>query len=223
MFTGIIQAKGSISRIVRKVEDLVLRIEASELGLEGVQLGDSIAVNGVCLTVVRLQADSFEADVSVESLKHTNLGHFAVGTEVNLEKALTLATHLGGHMVSGHVDGVGQITAIKLAGRSVKYEVAAPSELHKYIAEKGSVTIDGVSLTVTELSAQGFCLNIVPHTAQHTIIPNYQVGSSIHIEVDVIARYTERLLQFADQETEMKGSRLDKAFLAEHGFSGRGH
>ena len=222
MFTGIIEALGRIEKVVRQTHDLSLVINVGDLSLDDVKLGDSIAVNGVCLTVVKLQQNAFEADVSIESLANTNIGNFKVGTQVNLEKALTLSTRMGGHMVSGHVDGVGRVARIAKDGRSTRYEIDAPADLHKYIAAKGSITVDGVSLTVTVLRPEGFCLNIVPHTSGNTIIPEYSVGTALHIEVDVIARYTERLLSF-DREsgTQAPTSALDKDFLFAHGFTGR--
>lgn len=224
MFTGIIEARGTIVRITPVGQDLTLMIDVGHLSLEGVQLGDSIAVNGVCLTVVRLHANSFEADVSVESLANTCIGQFKSGQSVNLEKALTLSTRLGGHLVSGHVDGVGEILSLSKDGRSHRFEVSAPESLHKYIAAKGSITVDGASLTVTGVSEKGFFLNIVPHTMENTVIPEYKVGSRVHIEVDLIARYAERLLSCtAQNDAPAKASNkgLNKEFLFQHGFGGR--
>lgn len=220
MFTGIIEAVGVIERSESKGRDLVLSIATGKLDLSDVKLGDSIAVNGVCLTVVTQSDKGFTADVSAESLVHTNLKDFQVGTKVNLEKALTLSTRLGGHLVSGHVDGVGQVVARMLDGRSIRFDIQSPAELRRYIANKGSVTVDGVSLTVTGLTQDGFSLNIVPHTAGETTIDNYQVGQKIHIEVDLMARYAERLLQVGSDEASEKEENKDlsKAFLAEHGF-----
>lgn len=221
MFTGIIEAIGHIERMESKGKDLSLTINTGSLDLSDVQLGDSIAVNGVCLTVVSLGAQSFVADVSAESLIHTNIGAFQAGTKVNLEKALTLATRLGGHLVSGHVDGIGTIVEETNDGRSLRLEIEYPSDLAKFIAEKGSITIDGTSLTVTHLKETTFGLNIVPHTQGETIITDYKVGHKVHLEVDLIARYTERLLQVTKQEHVGEKSTISKAFLAEHGFLGR--
>ena len=220
MFTGIIEALGVIERSESKGRDLVLTISTGNLDLSDVKLGDSIAVNGVCLTVVTLNSKGFTADVSAESLVHTNLKEFQAGTKVNLEKALTLSTRLGGHLVSGHVDGVGQVLARKQDGRSIRFDIRSPEEIRRYIANKGSVTVDGVSLTVTGLLAEGFSLNIVPHTAGETTIDAYQVGQSVHIGVDLMARYAERLLQVGSSDvTEQKTEgNLDKAFLAQNGF-----
>lgn len=218
MFTGIIEAVGVIARSESKGRDLVLSINTGKLDLSDVKLGDSIAVNGVCLTVVTQHKQGFTADVSAESLVHTNLKDFKTGTKVNLEKALTLSTRLGGHLVSGHVDGVGEIVARRHDGRSIRFDVSSPEEIRRYIANKGSITVDGVSLTVTSLSQDGFSLNIVPHTAGETTIDSYQVGQKVHLEVDLMARYAERLLQAGSSQTEEKEKDLSKAFLAEHGF-----
>ncbi len=220
MFTGIIEALGLIERTESKGRDLVLSIETGKLDLSDVKLGDSIAVNGVCLTVVTQDSNGFTADVSAESLVHTNLKNYQAGTKVNLEKALTLSTRLGGHLVSGHVDGVGQVLARKQEGRSIRFDIRSPESIRRYIANKGSVTVDGVSLTVTRLTHDGFCLNIVPHTAGETTIDSYQVGQSVHIEVDLMARYAERLLQLGSSEVaeQKEEGELDKVFLAQHGF-----
>ncbi len=222
MFTGIIEALGKIQQISSKGKDLVLSIDTGSLDLSDVKLGDSIAVNGVCLTVVALGPRQFSADVSAESLVHTDMRHYQRGTLVNLEKALTLSTRLGGHLVSGHVDGLGEISAFYQEGRAWRYEISCPQALLKYIANKGSVTIDGVSLTVTGLGSNSFTLNIVPHTISETRIQTYGLGHKVHIEVDLMARYAERLLTFAAGE-EGKGlgekkETLNHAFLAEHGF-----
>lgn len=226
MFTGIIEATGYIEQVEQKGKDLRLTINTGKLDLDDVRLGDSIAVNGVCLTVVRQGGQSFVADVSAESLLHTNIGAFKPGTKVNLEKALTLSTRLGGHLVSGHVDGIGTIVEESDDGRSRRLEVEFPGELGRFIAAKGSITVDGTSLTVTHVSDKCFGLNIVPHTQGETIIPDYKVGQKVHLEVDLIARYTERLLQYgvggAEQDASSQNtSRLDQAFLAKHGFLGR--
>jgi len=220
MFTGIIEALGRIERIESKGKDLVLTIASGALELSDVRLGDSIAVNGVCLTVTRFSGVGFVADVSAESLVHTNMAQYQVGDQVNLEKALTLSTRLGGHLVSGHVDGLGQVVERYPEGRAVRFVISCPSDLSKYIANKGSVTIDGVSLTVTGLMADGFVLNIVPHTVAQTTIQSYMPGQKIHIEVDLMARYAERLLSVKQSEADnaSRESGLDHGFLAEHGF-----
>lgn len=215
MFTGIIEAVGTIGAKQEKGGDVRLRIVSAALDMSDVKLGDSIATNGVCLTVVALNADGFWADVSNETIRHSSLNNLGEGAQVNLEKAMLVSARFGGHIVSGHVDGVAEVVSLNNDGRSVQIEITPPPELNKYIAHKGSITIDGVSLTVNELTARGFLLNIVPHTAGQTIIANYQVGSRINLEVDVIARYLEQLLT---PEQAPQQSKLSKEFLAANGF-----
>ena len=195
MFTGIIQALGSVDSIESKGGDIRLGINTNDLGLSEAQLGDSIAVNGVCLTAVVLQKQGFVADVSLETMSKTSLGQLESGSPVNLEKALTLNTALGGHLVSGHVDGVATVVALENDARSMRYGFELAPELQHYIAEKGSVTIDGTSLTVNRVENNRFDVNIVPHTAEKTIFQYYRVQSQVNIEVDIIARYLERLMR----------------------------
>jgi len=218
VFTGIIESLGCIERVESRGKDLVLSIHSGKLDLSDVHLGDSIAVNGVCLTVTSLADIGFTADVSAESLANTHIKHYSAGTNVNLEKALTLATRLGGHMVSGHVDGVGTVIEKSNDGRSIRFDIECPPSLGKYIANKGSITIDGVSLTVTGCTKNSFSLNIVPHTVAETTIQAYQKGQAVHVEVDLIARYTERLLEAKVEEQSRSGSKLSQNFLSEHGF-----
>jgi riboflavin synthase len=220
MFTGIIEAVGQVVASQSKQGDIRLRINTGKLDLSDVKLGDSIATNGVCLTVVELPGDGFWADVSKESITHTNITGWKMGKAVNLEQALTLATRLGGHMVTGHVDGLGTILSRNEDARSVRFKIKAPAELSKYIAAKGSITIDGVSLTVNAIEdapagATIFDLNIVPHTVQETVIKDYQVGNTVHLEVDVIARYLERMMQ---QTNDQPKAGISQAFLAQNGF-----
>ncbi|WP_428240516.1 riboflavin synthase [Gynuella sp.] len=218
MFTGIIETVGQVAKVLKSpAGDLKLTINAKGLDLENTRLGDSIAVNGVCLTAVEIGSDWFTADVSFETLEHTRLEQIRTGEPVNLELALTLASRLGGHLVSGHVDGVGRVDRIEASGRSTRYWIQAPEALQKYIAHKGSITVDGVSLTVNALEAQSFCLNIVPHTIQQTIISSYRVGSMVHLEVDLVARYLERLLTPAGS-TEQAQPGLTLESLARAGF-----
>lgn len=195
MFTGIIQAVGVIAAIEPAGGDMRLRIRTGKLPLADVALGDSIATNGVCLTATELPGDGYWADVSLETLRLTTLGDRSVGDTVNLEKSLTPTTALGGHIVSGHVDGVGKITRVGRDGRSWTYTVAAPPELARYIAHKGSICIDGTSLTVNAVNGAEFELNIIPQTWEETVFKFYVEGSRVNLEVDVIARYLERLLQ----------------------------
>jgi len=217
MFTGIIEAVGSVQSIEPIGGDLRLRLSVGSLDMSDVQLGDSIATNGVCLTVVAWDQHSFTADVSQETLAHSRIAQLKVGESVNLEKALLPTTRLGGHLVSGHVDGVGEVQSIEADARSVRIEIWAPGELRRFIAAKGSITIDGVSLTVNDLSSNGFDLNIVPHTAAGTIISGYTAGRKVHIEVDMIARYLDRLLSAKDEYAEpAKGVSID--LLAAAGY-----
>ena len=218
MFTGIIEAVGDILAVQPSGGDLRLRIKTNDLDLGDVALGDSIATNGVCLTVVELPGDGYWADVSVETLDNTTLRQWQVGMPVNLEKALTPQTRLGGHMVSGHVDGVGEVVSRHRDARSERFRIKAPAELAKYIAHKGSITVDGTSLTVNAVDGDEFELNIVPHTIERTVIGSYQAGTKVNLEVDVIARYLERLL-LGDKAAEPSASKgIDLAFLAENGF-----
>jgi len=193
MFTGIIQAVGAIASLERRGGDMRLGIRTGSLPMADVAIGDSIAVSGVCLTVVDLVDGGFRADVSGETLRRTILGALAVDAPVNLEKALTLATPLGGHLVSGHVDGTGTVVARRADSRSVQFTIQAPAELARYIAAKGSICVDGVSLTVNDVDGAGFEVNIVPHTLAGTTINACRPGSQVNLEVDLIARYLERL------------------------------
>lgn len=216
MFTGIIQAVGEVAALQAQGGDLRLRVRTGKLDLCDVQLGDSIAVNGVCLTAVELPGDGFWADVSGETLAHTTLGAFKQGVRVNLEKALTPTTRLGGHLVSGHVDGVGEVIERKTDARSERFRIRAPKELARYIAQKGSICVDGVSLTVNSIGGSVFELNIVPHTLAETTFDAYRAGCNVNLEVDLIARYLERLLQ-GDIEAGGQGMSMD--FLRAHGFA----
>lgn len=195
MFTGIIAATGNVVSLQRKGGDARISINTGKLDLGDCSTGDSIAVNGVCLTAVSLNQNSFEADVSAESLSRTSLGQLAADSLVNLELAMRPDTRFGGHIVSGHVDGLGTIVEIRPAGESIILQLQVPDDLACYVAEKGSVTVDGVSLTINTVQNNIFEVNIVPHTQQETIIKNYIKGSQVNIEVDIIARYLERLLQ----------------------------
>ncbi|GAA6135550.1 riboflavin synthase [Oceaniserpentilla sp. 4NH20-0058] len=215
MFTGIIEATGKVLVKQAKGGDLSVTIETGALDLSDVKLGDSIAVNGVCLTVITLQASGFSADISNETLAHTRWSEINIGDQVNLEKALTPTTRLGGHLVSGHVDGVGQVIERQEDARSIRLHIQAPAELGRYIAHKGSITVDGVSLTVNAVTGHVFELNIVPHTAKETTLYGCAPGQKVHLEVDLIARYLERLITGQAKTNE---SNLSAGFLAEHGF-----
>jgi riboflavin synthase len=194
MFTGIVQAVGKIAASQPRGQDVRLTIDAGALDLSDVQLGDSIAANGVCLTVIDMGGNSYEVDVSAETLRCT-VG-FELGSEVNLEKALRLVDRLGGHMVSGHVDGVGTVQRFEPIGDCFLLEVEAPSEVAKYVAPKGSITINGVSLTVNQVNGDRFSVNLIPHTLEVTTLKHLKPGSRVNLEADMLARYAERLLNY---------------------------
>lgn len=217
MFTGIIEALGTLVEKRQKGGDLRLRIDSGKMSMADVKLGDSIATNGVCLTVTGLQDNSYWADVSNETIRHSSLNDLSIGSKVNLEKAMIANGRFGGHIVTGHVDAVAKIGKISEDARSICIEVETPQELQRYIAHKGSITIDGVSLTVNALTASGFVLNIVPHTVVETIIAEYKAGSRVNIEVDVIARYLEQLMK-PESTTDQSASKIDTSFLAANGF-----
>lgn len=218
MFTGIIQAVGKVAAMQPANGDLRLRVHTGRLPLDDVALGDSICTNGVCLTVIDLPGDGYWADVSVETLNFTTLGKLQPGARVNLEKALTPASRLGGHIVSGHVDGVGEVVSLREDGRSIRVELAAPAALAKYIAHKGSICVDGTSLTVNEVSGARFALNIIPQTMAETIFGEYGSGTKVNLEVDVIARYLERLVLGDSAAEPDTGAGLSLATLADNGF-----
>ena len=213
MFTGIIQAKGSITAIERRGGDVRLSVQSAGLPFAAYEVGESIAVNGVCLTAVVLRDDGFDTDVSVETLDVTNLGRLGVGSPVNLEPSLALADRLGGHLVSGHVDCLGTVRHLESDARSIRLAIEIPAKFARYVAKKGSVTVDGVSLTVNEVAGTVFEVNIIPHTAEVTIMGDYAVGSTVNIEVDLLARYLERLLSKDEDGVTME-------FLKEHGYGG---
>ncbi len=199
MFTGIILAIGKIERLVALEGDFQMTFNTGQLVLDDVNIGDSIAVNGVCLTVVELMANSFSADVSKETLSRTTLAQAQLGSLVNLELALAPTTRLGGHFVSGHVDGLGTVLRKEQEGRSYRFDIKVPQVLRRYIAEKGSICIDGISLTVNQVAGETFSVNIVPHTLSMTTLGTMPIGAAVNIEVDVLARYLERLIQ-GDQD-----------------------
>jgi riboflavin synthase len=217
MFTGIIQAVGEIRRLEPRGGDVRLNVGTGKLDMAGVALGDSIAVNGVCLTAVALNGRELAADVSRETLSLTTLGRLVPGSRVNLEKALTLATPLGGHLVSGHVDGVGRVVTRQDDARSVRLRIEAPAELARYIAHKGSICVDGTSLTVNKVAGRELELNIVPHTLDETVIGDYRSGTDVNLEVDLVARYLERLV-LGDRAADPNTSGITTALLAEYGF-----
>lgn len=213
MFTGIIHSEGEVETIESRGGDVRLRIRCPGLSLASSRLGDSIAVNGVCLTAVDLDGETFAADVSRESLDLTTLGQLGPGHRVNLEQALTLATPLGGHLVTGHVDGVGEVIERREEARSVRFRVRAPNALARYIARKGSICIDGVSLTVNDVDGSIFGVNIVPHTLEITNVSLWKTGLRVNLEVDIVARYLERLLG------DDAAAALNMETLRENGFA----
>ena len=193
MFTGIVQTTGTVEAMEPRGGDVRLRIRCPSLGPESLAPGDSVAVSGVCLTAVEPAVDGFSADVSKETLGHTTLGGMKPGSRVNLERALTLATPLGGHLVTGHVDGVGEIRGRVDDARSVRFDIRVPKALARYVARKGSVCLDGVSLTVNEVAGCRFTVCLIPHTLEVTTLVRLQPGDPVNFEVDLVARYVERL------------------------------
>lgn len=216
MFTGIIEAVGQIQTIQVNGQGARITVTTGQLDMQDVKLGDSIATNGICLTVVDFSANSFSADVSNETLTRTGFAYYKSGQKVNLEKAMLPTTRFGGHMVSGHVDTLSEIVAVEHDGNSIHYWVSMPNDIAAYVAEKGSVTIDGTSLTVNGLSDDKFRLTIVPHTTEETIISMYKVGTKVNLEVDLIARYIERLLTHKTAENNHSG--VTHELLARNGF-----
>lgn len=217
MFTGIVEAVGRIAGLEFKGRDLRVTVATGKLDLSDVKLGDSIAVNGICLTAVALPGNGFVADVSAETLQRSTFDSLRAGSRVNLEKALTPTTRLGGHLVSGHVDGIGEVIERCAEGRSVRFRIKAPDELARYIATKGSITVDGVSLTVNSVHGAVFELNLVPHTLRETTVDTFVAGRRVNLEVDLIARYLERLL-LGEAAARSTSGGISEAFLAEHGF-----
>lgn len=197
MFSGIIEAVGTLSAFDRREREAHVRVEAGGLDLSDVKVGDSVAVSGVCLTVTAVSNGVFEADLSAETLARTTFKHRHAGDKLNLEKAVAVGARLGGHLVSGHVDGVGTLQTREAQGQSVKMTFEAPPELGRYVAQKGSVCVDGVSLTVNQTEGACFTVNLVPHTLRVTTLGGLRVGDTINLEVDLIARYLERLLSGA--------------------------
>ena len=218
MFTGIIESIGNIRALTPKGGDVRVYVETGKLDLSDVKLGDSIAINGVCLTAVELPGNGFMADVSRETLDCTAFNDLKSGSRVNLEKALTPTTRLGGHLVSGHVDGVGEVISREENARAIEFRIRAPKELAKYIAHKGSITVDGTSLTVNAVNGAEFSLTIIPHTLSETIMDDYRPGRRVNLEVDLLARYLERLLLGDKAAEPTKGSTISESFLAANGY-----
>ena len=207
MFTGIIETVGKLAARSNHGTDQSLKIEA-DLDFSSCQIGDSIASNGVCLTAVELGKNYFLADASAETLSLTTLGELEIGAKINLERALTPSSRLGGHIVSGHVDGIGILTDRSQDGRSERLIFAIEPELAKYIVKKGSITVDGISLTVNECDGLAMHLNIVPHTLSHTSLGTMPIGTKVNLEVDIIARYVEKLLQYNNPRHSLTAEKL---------------
>jgi riboflavin synthase len=198
MFTGIVQAIGEVRAITPRGGDVELLFGVGTLSLDGVAIGDSISVSGCCLTVTRLTADSFAADASIETLQVTTLGRWKVGQRVNLERALRAGDALGGHYVTGHVDGIATVVSVVADARSLRMHFEVPATLARYVARKGSACIDGVSLTVNDVARTRFGVNLIPHTLEVTTLGAAQTGTQVNLEVDIIARYVERMTRAGD-------------------------
>ena len=209
MFTGIVESMGTVKRLARKGEDARLFIDAS-MNLDDLKIGDSIAINGVCLTVTEKTGSMFSADVSAETMARTTIKLLKSGEKVNLEKSLRMNSFLGGHLVLGHVDGMGKIQEKITKANSIQFGVEIDNELSRYVVEKGSVAVDGISLTVNSCEKNRFYVNIIPHTARNTILGFKKVADLVNIETDIIAKYVEKFLN--------PGKGIDMNFLAKHGF-----
>lgn len=215
MFTGIVEEIGEILNIERGSQSAVLHIRCQTV-LENTKIGDSIAVNGVCLTVTSMTADGYTADVMAETLERSSLGLLKRGSRVNLERAMAADGRFGGHIVAGHIDGTGAVTKVSRDETAVWYTVAAESEILRYIVEKGSITIDGISLTVADVTDTDFTVSIIPHTQQNTVLADRQVGDTVNLETDIIGKYVEKLCR--PREPQQKESKITMEFLAEHGY-----
>ncbi|MCM6846547.1 riboflavin synthase [Lactococcus lactis] len=215
MFTGIIEEIGEVSRLQKREKSFKISIRAS-LILEDMKLGDSISTNGLCLTVSEFNQKEFTADIMPESLNRSNLGTLNVGAKVNLERAMSLNGRFGGHIVSGHIDGVGQILEVKKEENAIWFEIKTSLNLMRYIVEKGSITIDGISLTVAQVKSKSFSVSIIPHTPKETIIADKKVGDTVNLENDILGKYIEKL--WGDSSSLMKESSVTKEKLFNNGF-----
>ncbi|MCM1528783.1 MAG: riboflavin synthase [Alistipes sp.] len=217
MFTGIIEETGIVKTVRQSGSSSFIRIQADKV-LQGTHIGDSIAVNGVCLTVTAMDGGLFQADVMNETLARSSLDELSAGSRVNLERAMAADGRFGGHIVSGHIDGTGVITAIEKDGIAVWYTISADAGILRYIVEKGSIAIDGVSLTVARVTGTDLSVSVIPHTAANTILPTKKVGDRVNLENDIIGKYVEKLMQPGNITAVPEKSRIDMKFLAENGF-----
>lgn len=217
MFTGLVAELGSVEKLAQQGNSFHLTVAATKV-MQNLKIGDSVAVNGVCLTVVRLGDASFTADVMPETVRLTNIGLLHAGDRVNLERTLRLCDGLDGHIVSGHVEGLGTIASRRPDGIAMVVTITTPAELLKYIIKKGSIAIDGISLTVTEVTESSFSVSLIPHTAKETTLGFKDVGDRVNLETDIIAKYVERMLGFKNKKEEQQTSLLDKSMLFENGF-----
>jgi len=217
MFNGIMQGMGTVLRLSRRGEDAILEVETGSMNLEDISIGDSIAVNGACLTATTISRRGFTADVSAETLSRTDLGFLKPGEQVNLEKSLRMTDFLGGHIVLGHVDGLGKIQERSVKSGSVIFRIEVESGLNRYLVPKGSVAVDGVSLTVNRCENNEFYVNMIPHTAGMTTLGFKKKGDRVNIETDILGKYVERLLNF-EQSKEGGVTGVTKELLMKHGF-----
>lgn len=215
MFTGIVEEVGKVRNVKKNVKSFVLTIEGNKI-FEDINIGDSISVNGVCLTVTTFTNNIFTADVMNETMSRSSLGQLKNGSCVNLERALTANGRFGGHIVSGHIDGTGKILKIEKDDNAVWYTIAVKDNLMKYIVEKGSIAIDGISLTIAKVTVNDFSVSIIPHTAQETILSHRSVGDIVNIENDVIGKYVEKLITF--EKNKKVKSNINMDFLMKNGF-----
>lgn len=215
MFTGLIEEIGTIAQISQSQEGLVLAVSCREI-LKQLNIGDSVAVNGVCLTARKITSSCFYADVMPVTLRRSNLKALQIKSQVNLERAISAGDRFGGHMVSGHIDGMGRVDRVSKEGNAVKVQITVPEALAKYIIEKGSVAIDGISLTVAAVSGQALMVSIIPHTGQNTTLTQKRTGDLVNIECDLVGKYTMKYVELQGGDPKSKG--IDTGFLREHGF-----
>ena len=220
MFTGLVETVGRVRSIKRGAASSVLSIEAPAI-MQGVRIGDSIATNGVCLTATRVDDAGFCADVMHETLQRSSLGALSAGSTVNLERAMPANGRFGGHIVAGHVDGVGTVQRIEKDDNAIWYTIAAGPEVLKYVVEKGSITIDGISLTVARVDSQSFAISAIPHTVSVTVLADRKPGDIVNLETDIIGKYVEKLLHFPQEEAApapKQSSGITKEFLTRYGY-----